>query len=323
MQSSPQPAAGNGATAARELAAQAFDIAAGELWVAYAVAEREGNKDRRRKMEAVVADSLAALKRARPDGGIPAESGPDVLEALLLADKDRFSTELAIRAAIEWCADNPFAPSSLKFKDDKVYDAAAQPARALGLDDRTIKDIRQTVKSARDSQSHVEHDKGLLLGIGATPLTLLTGTDAPEGADTAGLARKAALLRTLLALSGGAVETGGLGISAGVWLLVPHADGDSSRALIGAVLEDLDAATLQAEVIKAQAAFKEIYLRRPGRTGFSEALEAMHEKRAAVQDELEERRQRNEEDAETVKECQQMLRSVDDGLKWMLAQVAA
>lgn len=112
----------------REPAAQAFDIAAGELCVAYAVAEREGNKDRRRKMESVVAESLETLERARPDGGIPAESGPNVPEALLLADTGRFSTEMVIRAAIEWCADNPFAPSSLKFKDDKVYDASAQPA---------------------------------------------------------------------------------------------------------------------------------------------------------------------------------------------------
>jgi hypothetical protein len=313
----------SGAGVVEEIEAQALYLVAGELLVAHGVAATEDDPARRAKMESAVETAFALLTGARPDLGVSPGAGPEGLEGLLAANAGSVQPELAVRAAIEWTTADPFGPSSLKHAVDRVFAAAERPARAIGLDGARIESVRETIRRARHGHRDPRPDRALLLGIGAEPLLRLT-VDDESASSIPGLGRKGVLLEALLTLSGGPALTGGAGISAGAWLLVPQAGPEEDIGpLVTAVLEELAAPTLEAEVVKAEATFSELYLQRPGREGAADAITAMDATRAGVAGELAERRRHNDEDAETVAECERMLASLDAGLAWMREAVAA
>lgn len=289
------------------------------------VEEKNGDETRARKMR-IVADDFASTLAETGVARLPDERDAHALISLLPPDETaRWSAKEKTAFMVELACTTPFAPHKLNYKRDRFDDALRLVSERIGVSAAHLAWICKWQNSAARSHGHVDWTRTALFGGGAAALIGLTaGVAAPVVAPAvaaAGLSGGAALLSGLATLGFGSVASGGLGSAAGLWLLTGAGAvaGGSAAVGIGTLLGAFDSSTATAEIVKAQVAFKVVYV-----DGLSEAddgtpgtaQDALRAQRDAAEELKSQACDRNEHDAPAVKNVSAVIDTLTDALKW-------
>lgn len=303
-----------------------FAFAVGGLALAHELIAREGNEDRRKKKQRVI-----ALRRDLIRDAFPEETkGARMISRIIPRMPSDLPEDQKAMLFIDLAFSNPFSPYELKYGDSDFREALRQVARLIGLPEGRVDSILATKKEVAKGYQNFDFGKVLAIGIGGAVVLGLGGWAAAPIIGSAlggaaGLSGAAATAHGLALLGGGSLAAGGAGMAGGLYLVTGAAVAIGGTTVGGsAFLIQLGAAGAKAELIKLQTSYREVLLHSQLHTKkATNAIRSLAVDRQEVQAKLEEERQLNEKNAARLKELEETVEALDNAITWMTKEKGA
>ncbi len=295
-------------------------IAAGTLHLAKLITYSEKDNERKQKKQRVVERKSKLLKEAFPEE-TQALFLPEGTQKLL---EYNWSWDESMTFLIDLAFTNPFAPYELEFKESDFEEALKQTAVLVGRSTQDVKRILETKKKAFNAHWQLDWGKVALFGIGGIALFGVGGWLAAPLIGTAigtaaGLSGAAATSHGLAILGGGSLALGGAGMAGGMWL-VTGVGAATGLALGGGstMLLQLGAAGVKVELIKLQVNYKEVLLDSQMQLAKAQTIiKSLEKQHREIKQQLEEERLLNEKNSKRIKECEEIIKALEDAIEWM------
>jgi hypothetical protein len=287
---------------------------------------KSGRADKMRRVATDLAERLEAINGV----ALAAKTSSELLDILPDSEDPRWSDEERVVFLIETATWTPFAPHYLKYSKAALRVFLSQVGERIGVEAERVAWIEKWLKDVRSHHKHGDVRRTLLLGVASAAILAGTaGAAAPVIAPmfgAAGLSGIAALLSGLAVLGGGTVATGGLGVAGGMWVLTGGGAllGGGAGVGVAALLAKFESSTAIAEIVKAQVTFKVVYvdeLAHDAAGSVGGAIDSVVKQRTEAMAEKTHLLARNEKDGPEVKNVEEIIKALDDAIKWMTDRV--
>lgn len=312
-----------------------FAIGLANLAMGIDLAEREEDRERRKRMGKVVAKKWDMLGEAFEDDlpaiglsgtGAPVPELSDIERALQDATA-AWPQEHRLSLLIDLAMSAPFAPYELRVSSKDLREALITAARGVALRVDHVDEVLETRRDALSAHKNLNWAKIAAYGVTGTVIIAAGGwvvAPAIAGAlgTAAGLGGAAATAHGLALLGGGSLAAGGFGMAGGMWLVagaggvVGAVAGGGGRALM-----ELGAGQARVELVKLQVTFKMQLLHTHGAMAKAQNVAArLTETQTELEARLEEERQLNDRNAQRLKDIDATLVALKNAQRWIQEQ---
>jgi len=288
--------------------------------LAMKVAQSEKDKDRQKRMMAIIDKKFELLERMGIK--IPDRAAFNVFLSQRVESWEEHKRNLLL---VEATFADPFAPYEIKVPDKNLLTGLKEIAYLIRLRESRVDEIQETIKSARKAHKHIRWGQvavGAVLGIavlGSGGYFLAPTIAAAIGASV-GLSGAAAVSYGLALLGGGSLAAGGFGMVGGTIAVTGAGAIAGGLGFGGIALWNAGYVVAVGELVKLQTSYQQVLMQ--SKALGNEAVKLIDQLASTIgqfKAEYKNEQKYNDPRSDRLKEFEKVTGAYEDALKWMKA----